>query len=90
MTRTTFSSGFLWWLFLALFSPFIVVRAANIIVVVEAGHLNYCTWFHVGIVVFVMVDKLFVQGEDDMLRYFSHELNHAVVSPMLFKKDHSF
>ena len=47
-------------------------------------------WFGAGIAVFIVLKKFFIKGADDSIRVFSHELNHAVVSLMLFKKVHSF
>ena len=85
----SFSPGFLWWLFLAIFSPLVAVGLYHAVVAAVPCYAGYL-WLAVGVVAFFLIDKLLVKGNDDSIRVFSHELNHAVVSLMLFKKVHSF
>jgi hypothetical protein len=89
MSDLSFSPGVLWWLFLALFSPLVVVGVANTVFVATASYKVYI-WPMVGVTTFLIVNRLFLKGTDDTIRTFSHELNPAVVSLMLFKKVHSF
>lgn len=89
MPDKSFSPGILWWLFLALFSPLVAVGAFHVVTEALDSYQSYL-WFAVGILLFVIFDRFIIRGKDDTIRIFSHELNHAVVSLMLFKKVHSF
>lgn len=89
MCESKFYPGFLWWLFILIFSPLVVVGSVQIVRAALEFYKLYL-WLGVGIVVFFIADKFIIRGKDDTIRIFSHELNHAVVSLMLFKKVHSF
>lgn len=89
MVDSSFSPGFWWWLFLAIFSPLVAVGVVHAVADMASSYMLYL-WPTVGIAVFFVLDKTLIKGKDDTIRVFSHELNHAVVSLMLFKKVHSF
>lgn len=89
MVDSSFSPGFWWWLFLAIFSPFVAVSAVHTAADVVVCYKVYL-WLAVGIAAFFVLDRTLIKGEDDTIRIFSHEINHAVVSILLFKKVHSF
>lgn len=89
MVNFSYSPGFWWWLFLAIFLPFVLAGAVIMVVNVAANYKDFL-WLVLGVVTFFLLNKTLIKGKDDTIRTFSHELNHAVVSLMLFKKVHSF
>ena len=89
MCESKFSPGILWWLFIFTFSSLVALEAFQIVKDALEFYKLYL-WVGVGIIVFIIADNFIIRGKDDTIRIFSHELNHAVVSLMLFKKVHSF
>ena len=89
MSDNSFSPGILWWMFLAVFSPLVAMGTLSTGAAAVDCYKVYL-WFVVGVVIFFLVNRFVIKGEDDTIRIFSHELNHAIVSLMLFKKVHSF
>lgn len=71
------------------FSPLVAVGAVNTVPTI-AGNYECYIWLVIGVVLFFVLNMFFIRGKDDTIRVFSHELNHAVVSLMIFKKVHSF
>ena len=85
----SFRPGPLWYLFLALFTPLVVVGAIDTVSQMFGNWTDYL-WLALGIVLFFLLEKYVIKGKDDTIRTFSHELNHAVVSLLMFKKVHAF
>ena len=74
---------------MSIFSPLVVVGAVHAAFDVTSCYKVYL-WLAVGIIVFYVLNKTLIKGKDDTIRVFSHEINHAIVSLLLFKKVHSF
>lgn len=89
MSNNSFSPGIWWWLFLALFSPLVAVGLVHAVIAAVGFPISYL-WLAVGVVAFLLFNRLLIKGKDDFIRTFSHETNHAVASLLMFKKVHSF
>lgn len=89
MSDTPFSPGPWWWLFLVLFTPLVLIGIVYTIVAAAGSPMAY-PWLGAGGVIFFVLNKFVIKGKDGTIRVFSHELNHAVVSLMCFKKVHAF
>lgn len=74
---------------MVIFVPLVAVELVGTVTEM-VGHFKDYTWLLVGIAVFFIADRIIGKERYGNFFVFSHELDHAVVSVLLFKKVHSF